>query len=90
MLNKNDIIFLVIIMKRNSKNWMGFIDGGQNLFALNIVGTHDCATKHVWIPFISQCQDMDIHSQLDMGVRALDIRVQSKGNRLALVHGYDK
>ncbi len=77
-------------MKRNSKNWMKFIDDSQNLFALNIPGTHDCATKYVWVPFISQCQDMDIHSQLDMGVRALDIRVQSKGKRLALVHGYDK
>ena len=69
---------------------MKFIDGGENLFALNIPGTHDCATKYVWVPFISQCQDMDIHSQLDLGVRALDIRVQSKGKRLALVHGHDK
>ena len=66
------------------------IDGGRELLRLNLVGTHDCVTKYVQFSHISKCQNLDIYSQLCLGVRGLDIRVQSKGDRLGMVHGIAK
>lgn len=69
--------------------WMNKIDD-KNLFSLDIVGTHDCVTQFVQFPHISRCQNLNIYQQLCLGVRALDIRVQSKGDKLAMVHGVAK
>lgn len=77
-------------MKMNLKSWMKDIDGGRELLRLNLVGTHDCVTKYVQFSHISKCQNLDIYSQLCLGVRGLDIRVQSKGDRLGMVHGIAK
>lgn len=70
--------------------WMKEIDDSKNLFSLSIPGTHDCVTEYVQMSHISQCQDMNISDQLEIGIRALDIRVQSNGNRLGMVHGLAK
>lgn len=75
-------------MKLN--NWMKDIDPTKDLFALNIPGTHDCVTKYVQLSHISKTQDLTISEQLEIGVRALDIRVASKGERLKMVHGIAK
>jgi 1-phosphatidylinositol phosphodiesterase len=66
------------------------IDDSKNLFALDIPGTHDCVTQFIQFPHISKCQDRNIYEQLNLGIRALDIRVQSKGDRLGMVHGIAK
>ena len=71
-------------------NWMKALDGEQDLLTLALPGTHDCVTQFVQIPHISKCQDLNIYEQLCLGVRALDIRVQSLGDRLGMVHGYAK
>lgn len=75
-------------MKLN--NWMKDIDSAKDLFAINIPGTHDCVTKYVQLSHISKTQDLTISEQLEIGVRALDIRVASKGERLKMVHGIAK
>lgn len=72
------------------KKWMKSIDDGADLFRLNILGTHDCVTQFVQFSHISKCQNMNIYEQLSIGVRALDIRVQSDGDRLKMVHGIAK
>lgn len=77
-------------MNINQKNWLSKIDDGTNLFVLNIPGTHDCVTKYVQFSHISRCQDKKIYEQLNMGVRALDIRVGAKKDRLVMLHGIAK
>ena len=77
-------------MELNLKSWMSLIDGGKNLFSLDIPGTHDCVTQYIRLAHFFRCQDSDIYSQLCLGVRALDIRVQSLGDRLGMVHGLFK
>ena len=39
---------------------------------------------------ISKTQDLTIYAQLMLGIRALDIRVESNGDRLKMVHGVAK
>ncbi len=77
-------------MVKNLKNWLSSINDDTNLLSINIPGTHDCVTQYVQFSHISKCQEMDIYSQLCLGIRALDIRVQSKDNRLKMVHGIAK
>ena len=88
LFTKNVIVFLVIIMKL--KSWMSKIDGKNEVLRLNIPGTHDCVTQFVQFSHISKCQNMNIYEQLYLGVRALDIRVESRGDRLKMVHGVAK
>lgn len=71
-------------------NWMKEINGSTDLLRINIPGTHDCVTKYVQLSHISKTQDLTIREQLLLGIRALDIRVESHGNRLGMVHGYAK
>ncbi|MCD7796171.1 MAG: phosphatidylinositol-specific phospholipase C domain-containing protein [Clostridiales bacterium] len=75
---------------KNLKSWMKSINGNIPLFRLNICGTHDCVTRYVQFSHISKCQNMSIYDQLKLGIRALDIRVQSKNDRLKMVHGIAK
>lgn len=89
-LDKFDIILLVIIMKTDLRKWMANIDDSSDLFRLTIPGTHDCVTQYVQLMHISNTQDKNIYEQLCIGIRALDIRVQSKGERLGMVHGIAK
>ncbi|MGN0523975.1 MAG: phosphatidylinositol-specific phospholipase C domain-containing protein [Eubacterium sp.] len=72
------------------EKWMSSIDDSVNLMSLNIPGTHDCVTQYVQLSHFAKCQDKNIYDQLRMGVRALDIRVQSVGDRLGMVHGIAK
>lgn len=75
-------------MKLNS--WMKKLDDSREVLRLNICGTHDCVTQYVQFSHISKCQNMNIYEQLCLGIRALDIRVQSRDNRLKMVHGIAK
>lgn len=74
-------------MKIDLPGWMRGVDDERNIFSLSIPGTHDCVTQFVQFPHISKCQNKNIYEQLCLGVRALDIRVQSRGERLGMVHG---
>lgn len=69
------------------QKWMSEIEDSRDVFSLNILGTHDCVTKYVQLSHISRCQDMDIFEQLEIGIRALDIRVECSGERLKMIHG---
>lgn len=75
-------------MKLN--NWMSEIDGKRDLLTLSIPGTHDCVTKFVQFEHISKTQDLTIAEQLNLGIRALDIRVESRGKALKMVHAFAK
>ena len=71
-------------------SWMKELDGNVKVLQYNIPGTHDCVTQYVQLPHISRCQNMSIYEQLDLGIRALDIRVMFKGERLVMIHGIAK
>ena len=71
-------------------NWIKNIDDSAEVLRLNLAGTHDCVTQYVQLSYISKCQNMNIYEQLCLGIRALDIRVQSSGERLKMVHGIAK
>ena len=77
----------MLVMNMNLRAWMKDIDDSRDLFSLNLAGTHDCVTQYVQLSYFAKCQDRNIYEQLNLGVRCLDIRVKSKGNRLSMVHG---
>lgn len=77
-------------MDINFKKWMAELDGDKNLFEYTLPGTHDCVTQYVQFPKKFRCQNLNIYEQLNIGVRALDIRVKSLDNRLGMVHGVVK
>lgn len=77
-------------MKINSLKWMAQLDDKTKLLNYNLVGTHDCVTQFVQLPHLARCQNKNIYEQLSLGVRALDIRVASKGKRLVMVHAFTK
>lgn len=72
--------------------WMKHISGENVLTQLTIPGTHDSGTyTYGDIPFVST-QTENISSQLESGVRFLDIRAMKSGNpnyngRLYITHG---
>lgn len=77
-------------MEINFKKWMEKLNSDTPLLQYNIPGTHDCVTQYVQFSHISKCQNLNIYEQLCIGIRALDIRVQSNGDRLKMVHGIAK
>ncbi|CAI5756375.1 unnamed protein product [Candida verbasci] len=58
----------------NYKNWLGEIDNNTEISKLSIPGTHNSAACHTALPSV-QCQGKSVTSQLEHGVRFLDIRV---------------
>lgn len=77
-------------MKTDLRRWMGAVDGSKSLYLITVPGSHDCVTQYVQFPHISKTQSSNIYEQLNIGIRALDIRVESRGNRLKCVHGFAK
>lgn len=69
--------------------WMSFIDGDKKLSSMTIPGTHDSCTYTNWMTVGARCQDRDIASQLNMGIRFLDIRLKIKDSKgkLYTYHG---
>lgn len=74
----------------NLKKWMADFDDSTNLFKMTIPGSHDCVTQFVQFPYFFQTQDKNIYEQLCIGIRALDIRVESRNEQLKMVHGVVK
>ena len=73
--------------------WMAELEDKTPLSGITMAGTHDSGTKYSCLPLITRCQDTDIASQLQMGARALDIRLNSKGRPdggydLGISHGF--
>ena len=69
----------------SGKNWMSRISNNTSLRSISIPGTHDSGATSGGS--ISQCQDWDIATQLNNGVRFLDMRFKVSGERLRVYHG---
>lgn len=74
-------------------NWMGTLPDGMKLSTLSIPGTHDTmayqfSTSCDIITDIVRTQTMDLETQLNSGIRVLDIRLRhAADNAFALHHG---
>ncbi|MGN1085719.1 MAG: phosphatidylinositol-specific phospholipase C domain-containing protein, partial [Porcipelethomonas sp.] len=80
---------------KSQREWMKNIDGSTPLSAINIPGTHDACTANVegsWnesCNFVA-CQKYFIREQLEVGVRAFDLRMLYKDGHdggLIMLHG---
>jgi len=77
------------------KNWMSYItDESVSINRLAIPGTHDsCALHDTLEPFIdptdtAKTQNWSIRTQLDNGIRAIDVRGRHMKNKLPIYHGF--
>ncbi|KZZ92584.1 PLC-like phosphodiesterase, TIM beta/alpha-barrel domain protein [Moelleriella libera RCEF 2490] len=65
--------------------WMRDIPDNVNITSLSIPGTHDTMTYHIK-KFPLQCQNWNLWTQLNAGVRYLDIRARLQDNTLHIFH----
>ncbi len=73
-------------MDIDSKKWLSLIPDETSIKSINIPATHDSATRFCQFSLISRCQYKSIPSQLSIGVRALDLRVDGEN----MVHSFAK
>lgn len=67
--------------------WMSEIPDGTSLNSLSIPGTHNSGALYSVGDMSGQCQDLDIHDQLQIGVRFFEFRLLLNGDSLDVVHG---
>lgn len=82
--------YLAIFSSAHLHAWMAQLPSSLPLSALSIPGTHNSPTHYVALPSV-RCQAVNMRTQLDNGVRFLDIRVSCMDESLddddlALVH----
>ncbi len=73
-------------MEIDLKNWLSLIPDETNIKNINFSATHDSATRLCEFSLISRCQNKSILSQLKIGVRVLDLRVDGEN----MVHSFAK
>lgn len=66
-------------------DWMGRVDGSRSLSSINLPGSHDSCAWNSDFAWFSQCQSSDITSQLNMGIRYMDIRISLNSDQTGLV-----
>ena len=69
-------------------NWMSQINDSTKITDLSIPGSHDSGALHSIADVSGKCQDLNIQSQLNIGVRFFDIRLKLKNNQLDIVHSF--
>ena len=69
-------------------NWMSQINDSTKITNLSIPGSHDSGALHSIADVSGKCQDLNIKSQLNIGVRFFDIRLKLKNNQLDIVHSF--
>ena len=72
-------------LSNSPKSWMSFLKDETKISALSIPGTHDSGATSGGS--LGQCQSDDIKTQLEAGVRFLDIRVKAVNGVLKVYHG---
>ena len=72
----------------DSSDWMADLDDTLPLSALTIPGTHDSGALYSIADVAGKCQSLTVREQLKAGVRFFDIRLQLRGDKLAVVHSF--
>ena len=84
-------LFAFIPFQRSEKHnvpWMKQVDDNIKIVDMSIPGTHDSGATHSLFDVAGKCQDLSIKSQLNIGVRFFDIRLQLVHNDLNIVHSF--
>ena len=68
--------------------WMKKVSDDTKLIDMSIPGTHDSGATHSIFDVSGRCQDLDIESQLNIGVRFFDIRLEMRNNKFHIVHSF--
>ena len=76
--NHNNIIGI------GNPDWMSKLPDGIRISQISMVGTHD--TMAFYGGDILACQTLPLETQLNAGIRALDIRCKDEGDVLAIYH----
>lgn len=71
-----------------STDWMSKVSDDVNILDLSIPGTHDSGAQHSIADVAGKCQDLSISSQLEIGVRFLDLRLQLVNDEFRVVHSF--
>ena len=71
-----------------SIDWMSKVSDDVNILDLSIPGTHDSGAQHSIADVAGKCQDLSISSQLEIGVRFLDLRLQLVNDEFRVVHSF--
>ena len=69
----------------NNPSWMATISDETPLSQLSIPGTHDTMARHGGD--ITQTQSCLLSTQLEGGIRAIDIRTKMRGGQFKIYHG---
>ncbi|KAI2805230.1 hypothetical protein BLOT_004223 [Blomia tropicalis] len=69
-----------------TRRWMSKIPDSRPLQLLSIPGTHDSLARYGGEQF--QCQTMQLHDQLEAGIRALDMRCRHVANSFLIYHAF--
>ena len=71
-------------------NWMKKIDDNTLINDISLPGTHDSGATHSIFDVAGKCQDISIKSQLNIGVRFFDLRLQLIEDEFHIVHSFVK
>lgn len=71
-------------------DWMKNLPDDLLISEINLAGTHNSPTKNIHFSHFSKCQKLNIHNQLNIGVRLLDLRLKFDGQNLFLSHAIFK
>ena len=83
-------IFAMVPINKNYKvdPWMSKVNDSKLITEMSIPGTHDSGATHSFFDVAGKCQDLSIKTQLKIGVRFFDIRLQQVNNKLNVVHSF--
>ncbi|KAG6003642.1 hypothetical protein E4U21_001845 [Claviceps maximensis] len=72
----------------HNPSWMRSLPDSVNITSLSIPGTHDTMTYDIK-KIQLQCQNWNLTTQLNAGLRYVDIRARLKDNELHIYHGHE-
>jgi 1-phosphatidylinositol phosphodiesterase len=74
--------------KSQLTDWMKNLSDDKKLMDISIPGSHDSGARYGLLDAVGKCQDLTLDSQLNIGVRYLDIRLQANNDgSLKIIHG---
>lgn len=71
-----------------SKNWLKNVDDNAKITEVSLPGTHDSGATHSIADVAGKCQDISIKTQLEIGVRFFDLRLQLVNDEFKIVHSF--
>lgn len=75
------------VKESENSSWLSSMDDSTRINSLMIPGSHDSGALYSIAELSGKCQDLDIASQLNAGVRFFDIRLQLHNDKLKVIHG---